>query len=157
MFTFHCNLYARIVDTPAIVSAKCAFTTDMEAADIRLIKREVVMYVFNTQITASDSGKTTNIILGYVYCTMKRVPEILMHWLMKFLKVFGKMTSVSSISLENRLPIWPTGVDHTKSIVHRSIFLNMELCNLNDAANVRWLTNRIAVRNAIDWSNPRRP
>lgn len=156
-FTFHCSLYARIVDTPAIVSAKWALTTDMEAADIRLIKRDVVMYVFNTQITARDNGKTTNIILGYVYCTMKSVPAILMHWLMKFLKVFGKMTSVSSMSLENLFPIWPTGLDHTKSIVLRSTFLKIELCRRNEAANVRWLTKRIAVRNAIDWSSPRRP
>ena len=46
-----------MVETPAMVSAKCALTTDMEAADIRLIKRDVVMYVFRTQITAKDNGK----------------------------------------------------------------------------------------------------
>ena len=68
-----------MVETPAMVSAKCALTTDMEAADIRLIKRDVVMYVFRTQITAKDNGKTTNVILGYVYCTIKSVPPILMH------------------------------------------------------------------------------
>ena len=72
-------MYALMVDTPAIDSAKCALTTDMEAADIRLIKRDVVMYVFNTQITAKDKGKTANVILGYVHCTIKSVPAILMH------------------------------------------------------------------------------
>ena len=155
--TFHCSLYALIVDTPAIVSARWAFTTDIEAADMRLIKRDVVIYVFNTQTTANDNGKTTNMILGYVYCTIKRVPVIRIHWLIKFLKVFGKMTSVSSISLENLFPIWPTGVDHTKSIVLWSTFLNIELCKRNEAANVRWLTRIIAVKNASDWNNPRSP
>ena len=157
LITFHCNLYALIVETPAMDSAKCALTTDMEAADIRLIKRLVVMYVFRTQTTAKDNGKTTNMILGYVYCTMKSVPPILMHWLTKFLNVFGKITSVSSISFENRFPIWPTGVDQTKSMVLRSTFRNIELCSFSEAAKVLWLTKRIAVRNAVDWRSPSNP
>ena len=89
----------------------------MEAADIRLINRDVVMYVFNTHTTAKDRGKTTKMMLGYVYVTINNVPQILTLWLMKFLKVLGNITSVSSMSLENLFPIWPTGVDQTKSIV----------------------------------------